>query len=175
MRYFFFFLTIFWAKFAYSQMQFLPLPNNSSFGAVFPCSADKRTVNSQAGVTNALQCRVENHTSVCVFVTAEQPLDVQSFNRSGWKFIEEVNNQYALQMDKNYKKISGNLVEIGGLGKAYSYELIRNQDGVSVNVKGLWLVSNGRMLRGAVSCAPNGTSFMKMESEQFLKSFSILR
>jgi hypothetical protein len=156
-----------------AQMQFLPLTNSSAFGAVFPCSAARKSVNSAVGVTNALQCRVDNGSSVCIFLTAEQPLDVQSFNRDGWRFLEEVNHQYALQMDKNYKKVDGKVVEIGGLGKAYAYELIRNADGVQVNVKGLWLVARGRMLRGAVSCAPNDTNYMRGESDLFLRSFLV--
>lgn len=162
-------------KLSFAQMQFLPLQNNSEFGAVFPCSGERKSVNSAAGVTNALQCRVDNGSSVCIFVTAEQPLDVQSFNKSSWKFIEEVNNQYALAMDKNYKNIYGKVVVIGGLGKAFAYELVRLQDGMQVNVRGLWMVSGSKLLRGAVSCAPNHTSYMKYESELFLKSFAIVK
>ena len=156
-------------------MQFLTIDNGAKFAAVLPCTGEKKTVNSAAGITNALQCRVDNGSSVCVFLTSEQPLDVQSFNKSGWKFIEEVNNQYALQMDKNYKSIYGKLIEIGALGKVYAYELIRNQDGMQVNVKGMWLVSGSKMLRGAVSCAPDKTSYMKKETELFFKSFAIVK
>ena len=112
---------------------------------------------------------------MCIFLTAEQPLDVESFNKSGWKFIEEVNNQYALAMDKKYKNLYGKVIDIGGIGKAFSYELIRVQDGTQINVRGLWMVSGSKMLRGAVSCAPNGTSYMKYESELFLKSFAIIK
>ena len=156
-------------------MQFLQLQSNINFGAVFPCNAERKSVNSAAGVTNALQCRVDDGASVCNFLTAEQPLDTQSFNKSGWRFIEEVHNQYALQLDRNYKSIYGRVVDNGGLGKAYAYELIRMQDGMQVNVKGLWMVSSGKMLRGAVSCAPNNTKYMKQESELFLKSFVVVK
>ena len=174
MKNIFSFLLLFYFNYTYAQTQFLSLPNGSAFGAVFPCSAEKKSVNSAAGVTNALQCRVDNGSSVCIFLTAEQPLDSQAFNKSGWRFIEEVNHQYALQMDRNYKSVYGKFVEIGGLGKAYAYELIRNQDGMQIRVSGLWLVSKGRMLRGTASCAPNNTSFMKSESELFLKSFTVV-
>jgi hypothetical protein len=174
MKYILTFILISCANHALAQMQLLPITNNSAFGAVFPCSTEKKSVNSAVGVTNALQCRVDNGSSLCVFLTAEQPLDVQSFNRDGWRFVEEVNHQYALQMDKNYKNVYGKVVEIGGLGKAYAYELIRNVDGVQMNVRGLWLVTNGRMLRGTVSCAPNNTNYMRKESDLFLKSFSII-
>lgn len=168
-------ILVFFAKVSFSQMQLLHLQNNSSFGAVFPCKAEKRSVNSTVGITNSLQCRVDNSASVCVFITTEQPLDSQSFNRHGWKFIEEVNKQYASQMDKNFTNISGKLVERGGLGKAYAYEFLRMQDGIQVNVKGLWFVTNEKMLRGTVSCAPNNTNFMKKESDLFLNSFAILK
>jgi hypothetical protein len=170
-----FIFTVFFSCNLFAEVQFLSLPNNHSYSAVFPCAAERKSVNSSIGITNALQCRVENATSVCVFLTTESPLDSQSFNRSGWKFIEEVNNQYALQMDKNYKNVYGKVVEYGGMGKAYAYELIRLQDGMQVNVRGLWMVSNGRMLRGTVSCAPDKTNFMKKESELFLKSFAIIK
>ena len=156
-------------------MQFLQLQSNINFGAVFPCSVERKSVNSAAGVTNALQCRVDDGVSVCNFLTAEQPLDTQSFNKNGWRFIEEVHNQYALQLDRNYKSIYGRVVDNGGLGKAYAYELIRMQDGMQVNVKGLWMVSSGKMLRGAVSFAPNNTKYMKQESELFFKSFAVVK
>ena len=160
---------------ANAEIQFLPLIDGSSLSANFPCATERKTVNSSIGTTNALQCRVDNGSSVCVYLTTAQPLDVESFNKKGWKFIQEVNNQYALQMDRNYKNISGRLVDFGGLGKAYSYEIIREQEGMRVNVKGLWMVSNRTMMRGSVSCAPNNTNFMKNESNLFLKSFAVIK
>ncbi len=166
---------VFFAKASLAQMQLLPLPNNGAFGAIFPCKAEKKSVSSTVGITNSLQCRVDNSSSVCVFITTEQPLDIQSFNRYGWKFIEEVNKQYASQMDRNFTNVSGKLVDMGGLGKGYTYEFVRLQDGMQVNVKGMWLVSHERMLRGTVSCAPNQTNFMKKDSDIFLKSLSILK
>ena len=156
-------------------MQFLKLQNNVNFGAVFPCSVERKSANSAAGITNALQCRIDSGSNMCFFLTAEQPLDIQSFNKDGWKFIEEVNNQYALQLDKNYKSLYGKVVEKGGLGKAFAYEIIRMQDGIPINVKGLWMVSNGKMFRGAVSCVANNSNFMKQESELFLKSFTLVK
>jgi hypothetical protein len=158
-----------------AEIQFLPLMDGSSFSASFPCTTERKTISSSIGVTNALQCRVDNGSSVCIYLTSVQPLDIQSFNKSGWKFIQEVNHQYALQMDRNYKNIYGKLVQIGGLGKAYSYEIIREQDGMQVNVKGLWMVSNRNMMRGSVSCAPSNTIFMKNESDLFLKSFTVIK
>ena len=163
------------ANHAFAQMQSLPLPNSGAYSAVFPCNGERKSVQSAIGVTNALQCQVDNATSLCVFLIAEQPLDVQAFNKNGWRFIEEVNHQYALQMDKSYKSVYGKIVEIGGLGKAYAYELTRQQEGVQVSVRGLWMVANGRMLRGTVSCAPQNTSFMRRESELFLKSFTVVK
>jgi len=160
---------------AFAQMQSLPLPNNSAFGAIFPCSGKKQSAQSAAGVTNALQCGVDNGSSVCIFLIAEQPLDVQSFSKNGWRFIEEVNHQYALQMDKNYKTVYGKIVDYGGFGKAYAYELTRYQEGAQINVRGFWMVADGRMLRGTVSCAPQNTSFMRHESELFLKSFTVVK
>ena len=169
------FCLLFFTNLSFAQMQFLQLQSNINFGAVFPCNAERKSVNSAAGVTNALQCRVDDGSSVCIFLTAEQTLDTQSFNKNGWRFIEEVHNQYALQLDRNYKSIYGRVVDSGGLGKAYAYELVRMQEGMPVNVKGLWLVSNGKMLRGAVSCAPSNTKYMKQESELFLKSFAVVK
>lgn len=176
MRYFaFLLLSIFInPKIAYAEIQALALPSGGNFIASMPCTPQKMSVNSGIGVTNALQCRADNGSSVCMFLISEQPLDSQAFSQSGWKFIEEINHQYALQMDKNYQKIYGKLVDSGGLGKAYAYSLIRQQDGMQVDVKGKWLVANGRLLRGTVSCAPKGTSYMKSESELFLNSFSVL-
>ena len=159
------FCLLLFSNFSFAEMKFLQLQSNIYFGAVFPCSVERKSVNSAAGVTNALQCRVDNGSSACIFLTAEQPLDIQSFNKSGWRFIEEVHNQYALQLDRNYKSLYGRVVDNGGLGKAFAYEIIRMQDGMQVNVKGLWMVSNGKMLRGAVSCAPSNTTYMKQESE----------
>lgn len=167
--------SLFITPISFAQMQVLPLSNSVSFGAVFPCGAEKKSVNSQIGVTNALQCSVDNGSSVCVFLTAEQPLDSQSFGKAGFGYIAEVHRQYALQMDKSYRKISEKIVNMGGLGKALIYEIIRNQEGVQVNVKGAWLVANGKLLRGAVSCAPNGTNFMRNESSLFLQSFAIMK
>ena len=162
-------------KLTFAQMQLLPLQNNSAFGAMFPCIGEKKSVNSGTGVSNALQCRVDNGSSVCIFITAEQQLDVQSFNKNGWDFIREVNNQYALGMDKNFKSVYGKLLDKGGLGKVYAYELTRYQDGMQINVKGMWLVSGAKMLRGAVSCAPVKTNYMKNEIDIFFNSFSIIR
>ena len=159
----------------FAEMQLLPLPKNSAFGAIFPCNGEKKSVQSVIGVANALQCGVGNGSSVCIFLIAEQPLDVQSFNKNGWGFIEEVNHQYALQMDKNYKSVYGRAVEYGGFGKAYAYELTRYQEGSHINVRGFWMVTNDRMLRGTVSCAPQNTSFMRRESEIFLKSFTAIK
>jgi hypothetical protein len=160
---------------AFAQMQFLPLSNSTGFGAIFPCTAEKKSVNSQVGITNALQCRVDNGSSVCVFLTSEQPLDIQSFNKSGFKFIEEIHHQYALQMDKNYKKVIEKTVDMGGLGKSFIYEITRLQEGTTVNVKGAWLIANNKLLRGTVSCAPSDTSYMKNESAQFLQSFTVIK
>lgn len=171
----FVFLFIFFSIGASAQMQFVPLANGLNFGAVLPCIGEKKTVNSSIGVTNALQCRIDNGSSVCSYVMAEQPLDFQSFNKSGFDYIAEVHRQYALQMDKNFRTVYAKINDMGGLGKIYSFELIRSQDGMQVNVKGAWLVSNGKLLRGAINCAPNGTNFMKKENELFLNSFSIIK
>ena len=158
-----------------AEMQILSLPNSIGFGAVIPCKTKKRSVNSAVGVTNALQCAVDNGVSACIFAISEQPLDVASFNKSGFKFIEEVHLQYALQLDRDYKSIKQNVVNMGTLGRVLNYEITRTQEGVKLNVRGSWMVSNGRMLRGAVSCTVNSAGFMKNESELFLNSFVIIK
>lgn len=158
----------------YAQMQILPLPNNGAFAAVMPCVGEKLSVNSSVGVTNALQCGVDNGSSRCVFSINEQPLDTDSFKKWGFRFIEEVHKQYALQMDKNYKSIYQRIVDKNGIGNALNYHLVRSYNGMPISVKGSWMITKNRMLRGTVSCAPNGTNYMKSETEQFLVSFSII-
>lgn len=174
-KYIYFLFLLFFSVTANAQMQFLTFDNGAKFAAVLPCRGEKKIVNSAAGVTNALQCRVDNGSSVCTYVIAEQPLDIQSFNKSGYNFIAEVHQQYASMMDKNYKNVFSKLTDVGGLGKVYFYELIRSQDGMQINVKGAWLVANNKMIRGAINCAPNGTSFMKNENEIFLNSFALYK
>lgn len=159
---------------AQAEIAKLPLPNNGMFIANMPCSAQPVAINSAVGVTNALQCRADDGRSVCIFSIAEQPLDIQSFSKWKFKFIEEVHKQYATQMDANYRTISQRVTTVGGLGEVLIYELLRQQDGMVINVRGLWMVANNKMLRGVVSCAPNQTTFMKQEKELFLQSFSIL-
>jgi hypothetical protein len=170
-----FVLTLLTAQCVNAQMQFLTLPANNKLSAVFPCVAEKRSVNSAIGVTNALQCSVQNNSSFCSFLLMEQPLDVVSFNRNGWRFIEEVHRQYAALMDKNYRNVYEKIIDFGGMGKAYTYELIRMQGGLQVNVRGLWMVSDERLLRGTVSCSPSGTSFLRSESVLFINSLTVVK
>jgi hypothetical protein len=121
-----------------------------------------------------LRCKKENASSVCDFLISEQQLDTQSFAKSGFSFIEEVHKQYAQQMDANYRNKFTSVVMQGALGKRLNYELIRRQEGIDINVKGAWLVSDGRMLRITASCAPENTSFIKNERELFLNSVFVI-
>lgn len=157
-----------------AELAKLTLPNNGFFIANIPCQTQVVKMNSTAGVTNALQCRVDDGQSVCIFSINEQPLDIQSFNKWGFKFIEEVHKQFASQMDRNYRTISQKTIQFGGLGEVLTYELLRQQDGMTINSKGTWLVANDRMLRGAINCAPHSTSFMKSERELFFQSLSVM-
>jgi hypothetical protein len=169
------FFIFFFMNIAFAETKILLLSNNSSFGAIFPCSVKSRSLNTQEGIVNALECEVDNESSLCRFLISEQPLDMQVFNKSGFRFIEEVHHQYALQLDKNYKKISEKIVDTVGLGKTLTYELNRTQNNLSINVKGTWIVSSNKLLRGAVSCAPVGTKFMKSESALFLQSLMVVK
>lgn len=61
------FFIFFIVNIAFAETKMLPLSNNSSFGAVFPCNVISKSVNSQAGIVNALECAVENESSICFF------------------------------------------------------------------------------------------------------------
>ena len=77
-----FFLLISFSTSTISQIQFLQLPNNNKFSAIFPCKTENKSIKSSIGLTNAIQCRVENYSNVCLFLIAEQPLDVYSFKKN---------------------------------------------------------------------------------------------
>ena len=88
--------------------------------------------------------------------------------------IQSFHKQFASQMDRNYRVIGQKTIQFGGLGEVLTYELLRQQDGMTINSKGTWLVANNRMLRGAVNCAPHSTNFMKSERELFFQSLSVM-
>lgn len=173
-KHFFYFLWFFLTSYANADIVHLPLPYGGIFSTHMPCMGQRISVNSAVGVTNAVQCRMERSDSVCIFMMVEQPLDITSYNKLGFKFIEMVHQQYAQQMDKNYRNINQSIVNLKGLGNVLQYEILRSQEGVAVNVKGGWLVANDSMLRTTVSCAPNGTDFLKNERDIFLRSAIVI-
>jgi len=163
-------LAIFFSGIAFSQIQFIDFPNGAKYGALFPCSAKPASINSAIGITSALRCRKESSSSICDFLIAEQPLDIESYNKYGFKFIEDVHQQYAKQIDPNHVNKGVKIVSEGALGKKLNYELTRRQDGMDINVKGSWFVYSNRMMRITVSCAPENTKYLINEREQFLNS-----
>lgn len=155
---------------AKAEIGLLALSNGSSVGASFPCTPEQR----QAGAVKALNCNVSDGYNFCDFLLTIQENDQSEYARHGMKWVEAVHSSYVEQLG-GYKKGRTIVSTYPYIGSSLTYEFLRQQSGVVVQVNGVWIVFGKKLIRATTSCGRDNPSYLKAKRDLFLNAITVVK
>jgi len=157
----------------FGEMNHLYFSPKRSIAADFPCKPEVRNAKNSTVSVNALECLVSDEKNLCKFIITDSNMDMDMYSKYGLKWIDAVHDAYAKQLGlfktTVYKKTKTSL------GDSIDYEIYVRNQGLETQINGTWVVDGDRLVRISTICAPTGTSYLRVQRNNFLSTLTIVK
>lgn len=135
-----------------AEIDMLDIGNGMSVGSIFPCKPKKINAITGQIKTDGLSCHIKIDNQTCMFILTVQPLNIAEYRKSGKKFLKEMHHNYALGLDKNYRRSVVLNRDVEGYEGLTIYKFLFTMQGIDIVASGQWFVKNNYLIRESVNC-----------------------